>query len=79
MGIDDSRTPIVTAPVDLILSRVGLAAKEARGMAKPSANVALRKMMMSLRCFMGNLLNIFWNIIGIYIRLFHIRVFNFLP
>jgi hypothetical protein len=26
MGIDDSRTPIVTAPVDLILSKVGLAA-----------------------------------------------------
>jgi hypothetical protein len=27
MGIDDSRTPIVTAPVDLILSSVTLAAK----------------------------------------------------
>jgi len=26
MGIDDSRTPIVTEPLDLILSMVGLAA-----------------------------------------------------
>jgi hypothetical protein len=59
MGIDDSRTPIVTAPVDLILSRVGLAANEGKERDNPIANTNPKQTGIILQIFIAGLLDEF--------------------